>query len=136
MNSTKPILLIEDDQIDRMTVQRSFKNLNIKNPLSVACNGEEGLHLIQNTTETPCLIILDINMPKMNGIEFLKIIKADPNFKTIPVVILTTSNDENDKFICYSYGAAGYIIKPIDYNEFQEAIRIFNNYWNINQFVS
>ena len=75
-------------------------------------------------------------MPKMNGIEFLKIIKADPNFKTIPVVILTTSNDENDKFICYSYGAAGYIIKPIDYNEFQEAIRTFNNYWNINQFVS
>ena len=61
MNSTKPILLIEDDQIDRMTVQRSFKNLNIKNPLSVACNGEEGLQLIQNTTETPCLIILDIN---------------------------------------------------------------------------
>ena len=77
MNSTKPILLIEDDQIDRMTVQRSFKNLNIKNPLRVACNGEEGLHLIQNTTETPCLIILDINMPKMNGIEFLKIIKAE-----------------------------------------------------------
>ena len=116
--------------------QRSFKNLNIKNPLRVACNGEEGLHLIQNTTETPCLIILDINMSKMNGIEFLKIIKADPNFKTIPVVILTTSNDENDKSICYSYGAAGYIIKPIDYNEFQEAIRTFNNYWNINQFVS
>ena len=136
MNSTRPILLIEDDQIDMMAIQRSFKNLNIKNPLNVACNGEEGLELIQQTTEIPCLIILDINMPKMSGIEFLKIVKSDPNYKTIPVVILTTSNDENDKIICYTYGAAGYIIKPIDYKEFQEAIRILNNYWNINQFVS
>ena len=128
MNSTRPILLIEDDQIDMMAIQRSFKNLNIKNPLNVACNGEEGLELIQQTTEIPCLIILDINMPKMSGIEFLKIVKSDPNYKTIPVVILTTSNDENDKIICYTYGAAGYIIKPIDYKEFQEAIRILNNY--------
>lgn len=136
MNSVKSILLIEDDQIDRMTIQRSFKNLNIRNPLNVACNGEEGLEFIQNTTDIPCLIILDINMPKMNGIEFLKIIKSDPSFKIIPVVILTTSNDENDKQICYNYGAASYIVKPIDYNEFQQTIKTFNDYWSMNQFVS
>jgi len=136
MNSNKPVLLIEDDQIDRMTIERSFRSLNIKNSLKTAANGQEGLNALYEGKEIPCLIILDINMPRMNGLEFLKIIKNDENYKKIPVVVLTTSNDETDKITCYSYGVAGYIIKPIDYKEFQEAIKTLNNYWNINQFVS
>lgn len=136
MNSNKPVLLIEDDQIDRMTIERSFRSLNVKNKLKTATNGQEGLNALYESNEVPCLIILDINMPKMNGLEFLKIIKNDENYKKIPVVVLTTSNDETDKITCYSHGVAGYIIKPIDYKEFQEAIKTLNNYWNINQFVS
>lgn len=136
MNSNKPVLLIEDDQIDRMTIERSFRNLNIKNLLKTAINGQEGLRILHESKEAPCLIILDINMPKMNGIEFLQIIKNNEEYKKIPVVVLTTSNDENDKEICYSCGVAGYIIKPIDYREFQEVIRTLNNYWSINQFIS
>lgn len=136
MNSNKPILLIEDDQIDRMTIQRSFKNLNIKNSLDMANNGQEGLEYLRKVKEIPCLIILDINMPKMNGLEFLQIIKKHEVYKIIPVVVLTTSNDENDKKTCYENGVAGYIIKPIDYREFQEVVKTLNNYWNINQFIS
>lgn len=136
MNSNKPVLLIEDDQIDRMTIERSFKNLGIKNRLKTAINGQDGLKALHESSETPCLIILDINMPKMNGIEFLKIVKANDDYKKIPVVILTTSNDEKDKSICYTHGVAGYIIKPIDYKEFQEVIKTLNSYWNINQFTS
>lgn len=136
MNSNKSILLVEDDQIDRMTIQRSFKTLEIKNTLNIAANGQEALDFLEKTQETPCLIILDINMPKMNGLEFLRIIKRDENYKTIPVVVLTTSNDENDKLTCYRSGVAGYIIKPIDYKEFQQVVKTLNNYWSINQFVS
>lgn len=136
MNSSKAVLLIEDDQIDRMTIERSFRTLNIKNSLKMANNGQEGLSVLYEASDLPCLIILDINMPKMNGLEFLKIIKTDENYKKIPVVVLTTSNDENDKNTCYTLGVAGYIIKPINYKEFQEVIKTLNNYWNINQFIS
>lgn len=136
MNSSKAVLLIEDDQIDRMTIERSFRTLNIKNNLKTANNGQEGLNALYEGSDLPCLIILDINMPKMNGLEFLKIIKTDENYRKIPVVVLTTSNDENDKNTCYTLGVAGYIIKPINYKEFQEVIKTLNNYWNINQFIS
>ncbi len=136
MNSNKPVFLVEDDQIDRMTIERTFKSLGVKNILKTAINGQEGLKALHESSEPPCLIILDINMPKMNGIEFLRIVKANEEYKKIPVVILTTSNDDKDKNTCYSFGVAGYIIKPIDYREFQDVIKTLNNYWNINQFTS
>ena len=133
---SKKILIIDDSALMRRVISDIIKSGNEYEVAAIAKDGLEGYEYIRQNPTLYSAVILDINMPKMNGIEFLKIIKSDPNFKTIPVVILTTSNDENDKFICYSYGAAGYIIKPIDYNEFQEAIKTFNNYWNINQFVS
>jgi len=136
MNTNRAILLIEDDQIDRMTIQRGFRNLNIKNKLDMVKNGQEGLEYLRKSKENPTLIILDINMPKMNGLEFLGIIKKNEEYKTIPVFILTTSNDENDKRFCYECGIAGYILKPIDYLEFQETIKILSNYWDINKFIT
>lgn len=135
MNSKKPILLIEDDEVDILTVKRSFKMLGIENKLIISRNGEEGLLSLASESELPCLIILDINMPKMNGLEFIKKIKDNFIYKSIPVIIFTTSTDPEDKSICFNYGCAGYIVKPIDYLAFNEAIKTINDYWSLSQFA-
>lgn len=133
MNSNNPILLVEDDQVDIMTLKRAFKSLNIKNQLEIARNGEEGLQYFETDKEKPCLILLDINMPKMNGLEFLQILKQDDILKKIPVVVLTTSQDEEDRKKSFDFGVAGYVVKPVDYEEFIDAIKTINNYWSLSQ---
>jgi CheY-like chemotaxis protein len=134
MRNLRPILLVEDDQVDAMTVKRALKDLNVTNPLALKLNGEEALeHLINDGNKKPCVILLDLNMPKMNGIEFLKIIKADDELKKIPVVVLTTSRDTEDKFETFELGAAGYIVKPADYKKFVEAMRTIDIYWTLSE---
>lgn len=134
MRNGKPILLVEDDTIDAMTVKRAFKELKVNNPLTHALNGEEALaQLQQQESETPCVILLDLNMPKMNGVEFLKIAKDDPSLKKIPVVVLTTSNEERDIVESFKLGVAGYIVKPVDYRKFVEAIRTIDLYWTLSE---
>ncbi len=97
MKDTKPILLVEDDSVDAMTVKRALKDLNVTNPLVHKLNGEEALEYLRaDENQRPCLILLDLNMPKMNGIEFLKVAKSEDVAKKIPVVVLTTSKDEQD----------------------------------------
>lgn len=131
MVKVKKIMLIEDDDIDVMTVKRALKELKVENPLIVASNGEEALQMLKDEQNRPFIIILDLNMPRMNGLEFLKIIKSDENFKMIPTVILTTSKEEQDVFESYNLGVAGYILKPVDYSKFVDALRILNLYWNL-----
>lgn len=131
MNKLKKIMLIEDDEIDVMTVERALKELNVDNPLMVAGNGEEALQMLQDYSCKPFIIILDLNMPRMNGLEFLKIVKSDENFKKIPTVVLTTSKEEQDVFESYNLGVAGYILKPVDYSKFVDALRTLNLYWNL-----
>jgi len=134
MRSCKPILLVDDDTIDAMTVKRAFKELRVINPLAHALNGEDALaHLRQEGSEHPCVILLDLNMPKMNGVEFLKIAKDDPSLKKIPVVVLTTSNEERDIIESFKLGVAGYIVKPVDYRKFVEAIRTIDLYWTLSE---
>ena len=134
MRNGKPILLVEDDTIDAMTVRRAFKELNVSNPLAHALNGEEALlHLRHDANENPCVILLDLNMPKMNGVEFLQIAKDDPTLKKIPVVVLTTSNEERDIIESFKLGVAGYIVKPVDYQKFVEAIRTIDLYWTLSE---
>ena len=134
MRNGKPVLLVEDDTIDAMTVRRAFKDLNLTNPLAHALNGEEALaYLEDQENERPCVILLDLNMPKMNGIEFLKIVKADPALKRIPVVVLTTSNEERDIVESFRTSVAGYIVKPVDYREFVEAMRTVDLYWTLSE---
>ena len=134
MRNSRPVLLVEDDHVDAMTVKRALKDLNVMNPLVHTINGEEALaHLINDCNEKPCVILLDLNMPKMNGIEFLKIIKADEKLKRTPVVILTTSRDTQDKFETFALNIAGYIVKPADYKKFVEAIRTVNLYWTTSE---
>ena len=132
MRSMKPILLVEDDRVDAMTLKRALKDLKVTNQLIHTTNGEEALEYLRDeANEKPCVIILDLNMPKMNGVEFLKIAKADEELRRLPVVILTTSKDEWDRFQAFDLSVAGYIVKPADYKSFLEAIRTVQLYWTL-----
>ena len=134
MNNSKPILLVEDDKIDVMSVQRAIKDLRITNHLEITGNGEEALTYLNKTNnKLPCIILLDINMPKMNGIEFLKIIKKVDRLKVLPVVVLTSSKEEKDKLDSFGLGIAGYMLKPADYKKFVEVIRVIDIYWTASE---
>jgi CheY-like chemotaxis protein len=134
MRTSKPILLIEDDTIDAMTVKRAMKDLKVANQLVIQANGEEGLrYLCDSANKPPCVILLDLNMPKMGGIEFLKIAKANEQLKTIPIVVLTTSKSDQDKVESFNLSVAGYIIKPTDYQKFVEAIKTVDLYWTLSE---
>ena len=131
------ILLVEDDSVDVMNVQRAFKKNSINNPLHVAFNGVEALNMLRGTNGKPKLnpvpgvILCDINMPKMNGIEFLKELRNDEALKSCSVFIMTTSNDEQDKFEAYKLNVAGYVLKPLSFEKFVSAVSILNNYWKL-----
>jgi CheY-like chemotaxis protein len=134
MRNSRPVLLAEDDSVDAMTVKRALKDLNVTSPLVHTLNGEEALeHLKSRDNEKPCVILLDLNMPKMNGIEFLKVVKSDNELKKIPVVVLTTSQESRDKFDTFRLGIAGYIVKPAEYKKFVEAIKTINLYWTLSE---
>ena len=134
MRNTKPVLLAEDDSIDAMTVRRAFRDLKLSNTLVHRINGEEALeYLREPDAELPCVILLDLNMPRMNGIEFLNVIKQDDRLKRIPVIVLTTSNEECDVVESFRLCVAGYIVKPVDYKKFVEAIRTIDLYWTLSE---
>jgi CheY-like chemotaxis protein len=128
------ILLVEDDKVDAMTVKRAFKEIHVLNPVEWLENGEEALNFLKNSqNKRPGIILLDLNMPKMNGIEFLKIVKQDENLKKIPVVVLTTSKEEQDRIDSFNLGIAGYMIKPVDYLQFVKAIKTIDLYWSLSE---
>src|SRR4030042_343864 len=134
MRKLKPILLVEDDNIDVMTVRRAFKDLKVTNQLVHVVNGEEALQYLRNENDKkPCVILLDLNMPKMNGIEFLQVRGEDEELKKIPVVALTTSKEAPDIDESFKLGVAGYIVKPVGYKNFVEAIRTINLYWTLSE---
>ena len=134
MKSKRPILLVEDDTVDVLTIKRSLQEIHVSNHVDVAENGEEALQKLKTYTyERPCLILLDLNMPRMGGIEFLNIIKHDDIFKRIPVVVLTTSSDEQDKIESFNLGVAGYMIKPVDYQQFVDVVKTINLYWTLSE---
>jgi CheY-like chemotaxis protein len=134
MTNSKPILLVEDENIDVLTVKRAFRDLKVANELVPAHDGEEALEYLRSQSNTkPCVILLDLNMPKMDGAEFLKIIKKDEALKKIPVVVLTTSNTEQDIVKSFELGAAGYMVKSVDYHKFKEIIRTIDLYWTLSK---
>ena len=127
------ILLVEDDQVDIMNVKRAFDKNRITNPLYVATNGLEALEMLRSNA-VPAdrrLILLDLNMPKMTGIEFLRELRADPVLAATPVVVLTTSNDERDKIDAYNLNVAGYLLKPVTFINFVEVMAALNKYWTL-----
>ncbi len=127
-------MLVEDDSVDVMTVKRALKDIKVTNRLVHAVDGEEALKYLRSEgNKKPCIVLLDLNMPKMNGIEFLKIVKADEELIKIPLVVLTTSKDEQDKIESFKLGVAGYIVKPTDYKKFVEAVRTIELYWTLSE---
>jgi len=128
---TLHILLVEDDQVDVMTIRRAFERNKILNPLYVASNGLEALAMLRDdrVPRERRLVLLDLNMPGMNGIEFLRELRADPELRPTPVVVLTTSNDERDKVNAYGLNVAGYLVKPVTFPSFAELMAALNKYW-------
>jgi CheY-like chemotaxis protein len=133
------ILLVEDDELDVMNVQRAFKKNNIVNPLFVASNGLEALDILRGTHDAVQmprerrLILLDLNMPKMGGIEFLAELRGDPTLAPTTVIVLTTSDEERDKVEAYKLNVAGYILKPVTLLAFVEIMATLNKYWTVNE---
>jgi CheY-like chemotaxis protein len=129
-----PILLVEDDDVDVMTMRRALKDLRIGNPLFVAGDGEAALDLLRGgKIKRPCVILLDLNMPRMGGIEFLRVAKADAALQNIPVIVLTTSREESDRVDTFQLSVAGYMIKPADYRQFVEVVRTIDLYWTLSE---
>lgn len=134
MRRSKPVLLVEDDDVDAMTITKVVDDLEVAGPLTRVTNGEEALaYLSDQNNEKPCLILLDLNMPKMNGAEFLKVIKADNALKKIPTVVLTTSNEKRDIAASFDLCVAGYIVKPLDYQSLVQALRTITLYWTLSE---
>ena len=127
------ILLVDDDEVDVMTVKRAFTKANITNMVFVASNGVEALELLRRD-QIPAsrrLVLLDLNMPRMNGIEFLREIRKDPALALLTVVVLTTSNEDRDRVEAYQLNVAGYLLKPVTFSEFAEVMATLNKYWTL-----
>jgi CheY-like chemotaxis protein len=134
MSAIKPlhVLLIEDDDVDVMTVRRAFHKNNITNPLHVARDGLEALGILRRgEMPRPTLVLLDLNMPRMNGIEFLREIRQDGELKTLSVVVLTTSADERDKVEAFKLNVAGYLRKPVEFGDFIDLTSTLHKYWTL-----
>lgn len=134
------ILLVEDDEVDVMNVRRAFKKNNIANPLYIAANGLEALAILRGQAKIEPvmpsarrLILLDLNMPRMNGIEFLRELRLDETLRSIPVIVLTTSNEDRDKVEAYNLNVAGYILKPVTFSNFVEVMATLNKYWMLSE---
>ncbi len=130
------ILLVEDDDIDVMTVKRAFRNKNISNTLQIASNGIDALEILRSGVmpSNNRIVLLDINMPRMDGIEFLRELRADPTLRSTTVVVLTTSNEDRDRVQAYELNVAGYLLKPVTFMNFVEIMATLNKYWTLMEF--
>lgn len=128
--SGQPILIVEDSEDDFEATQRAFAKANFRNPIAHAVSGEEAVAYLRSpASPRPGLILLDLNMPGLDGRKTLQLIKANEDTKNIPVIVLTTSNDERDIQDCYAFGANTYIQKPVDLDALFAAIRRLKEYW-------
>ncbi len=126
------ILLVDDDEVDVMNVQRAFAKNHMTNPLHLAGDGIEALEKLRgDAIPGRRLVLLDLNMPRMNGIEFLRELRADPALRSTSVVVLTTSNEERDKIDAYQFNVAGYLLKPVTFVNFVDMMATLNKYWTL-----
>lgn len=129
------ILLIEDDNIEIMKLQRTVAKLGLNHKITEAKNGEAALEVLRSGNTLPDIVLLDLNMPRMSGMEFLKILKDDEVLQYLPTIILTTSENRVDLVGCYKIGIAGYIIKPLKYEDYQDKLGKVLAYWEVNELV-
>lgn len=136
MDNSSSILLVDDDEVDVMNVQRAFRKHRISRTLYVAENGLQALQMLRGEetgklAPQPQIILTDINMPRMNGIEFIHELRADPDLKNMSVFVMTTSSNDKDRKAAYELNVAGYILKPVEPDKFMASIRILDNYWSL-----
>lgn len=132
--SSRPILLIEDNPMDVDLTKRAFARRKLANPILIARDGEEAVQWIgrwEQGDDVPVVILLDLKLPKLSGLEVLRHIKAHPVFRTIPVVVLTTSSENSDVETAYELGANSYIIKPVDFDKFMDVAGQIELYWTV-----
>jgi len=127
------ILLIEDDAIEILKFQRSISSLGLNHDIVEVRNGEEALRVLKFKDKLPDIILLDLNMPRINGIDFLRILKNDNILKFIPTIVLTTSRNGQDIFECYKIGISGYVLKPLKYEDYFSRIKAVMAYWSVNE---
>jgi CheY-like chemotaxis protein len=127
------ILLVDDDEVDVMTVRRAFTKANITNPIFIASNGVDALKIMRGDSlpASRRLVLLDLNMPKMNGIEFLREVRKDPALAATTVVVLTTSNEDRDRVEAFQLNVAGYLLKPVTFHTFADVMSTLNKYWTL-----
>ena len=129
------ILVVDDDEVDRLNVQRSFKKVNIVNPLYFAEDGIVAFEKLDaGEIKKPLVILLDVKMPRMNGFEFLTKIRQSEKWHNVPVVILTTSAAERDKVEAFNLNVAGYMVKPVEIENFLTAVATIGSYWSMCEF--
>jgi len=133
------LLLVDDDEVDVQGLKRAFTRSKIGNPITVARDGIEALEILRGQNghaklAKPHLILLDLNMPRMNGIEFLETIRSDEELKCAVVFMITTSKAEEDKARAYGHNVAGYIVKQDPANTFMQAVSMLEHYWKIVEF--
>ena len=135
MENGSRLFIIEDDSIDIMTIRRILDRRNLFSNIQIFQDGASGWSALKasrsNTSQLPNLILADLNLPRLNGLEFLKRMKQDPILRHIPIVILTTSEDPSDRLNCYEHQCAGYLVKPIDPDLYTKKIEAFLNYWTL-----
>ncbi len=129
------VLLVEDNLIEIMKMKRTISLLKSNHTIHEAKNGEEALHFLEDKDNIPDIILLDLNMPKISGIEFLRIIKEKKDLKHIPTIILTTSNNQKDLLECYRTGMSGYVLKPLKYEDYVKKIETVLAYWSVNELI-
>lgn len=134
MNKLLNILLIEDDKIEIMKFHRVVSKLEPKHSIKEMSNGEEALEYLEKNS-LPDIILLDLNMPKMSGIEFLTHLKSHKTYKYIPTIILSTSDNPTDMLECYKIGIAGYMVKPLKYEDYVTKINVLIAYWSTSQLI-
>lgn len=130
----QPLILVEDNPMDLELTMHALKSRKLSNPIEIARDGEEALANIkrwENGSPVPVVILLDLKLPKISGLEVLEVIKSHPTFKTIPVVVLTTSSETSDIERAYKLGANSYIVKPVDFDKFMEVARQIELYWSV-----
>ncbi|MDP5093636.1 MAG: response regulator [Polaribacter sp.] len=133
MKKQLDILLIEDNFLEIMKMKRTLSLLELNHTLTEAKDGEIALEILQGKNRFPDLILLDLNMPKISGIEFLEILKNSEDLRHIPTVILTTSDNKTDLEECYKIGVSGYVLKPLKYEEYVKKIEAVLGYWSMNE---
>ncbi len=128
MRTRQSILLIEDDIVDQAMVREALKAIGASSSLTIVSDGEEALEHLR-TDERPGLILLDLNLPRMNGLEFLRELRKDARISHLPVVVLSTSAHEPDVAECFRLWVAGYMVKPMEHQEFVDQMRVILDYW-------